>query len=143
VTKEFEGKLKAWIWIAVSVGVMMATYTALYWKEIFSTLQHSPDYIQKFNIHGVAQVFWRSILFLRYYIQGCFRFVFSRAGLIILLPFLITCAGIVVGIWAALTCRVDIMGGVGIATGVVMVVAAVAALVSRVGRVNSVLSVQQ
>jgi len=121
----------------------MATYTALYWKEIFSTLQHSPDYIQKFSTHGVVSVPRRTILFLRYYIQGCFRFVFSRAGLIILLPFLIVCASIVVGIWAGLTNRVDMVGGFGLAITTAGVVVTVVAVVSRVGRVNSVLSVQQ
>jgi hypothetical protein len=106
----------------------MATYTALYWKEIFSTLQHSPDYIQKLNIHGVVQVPRRSILFLRYYIQGCIRYVFSRAGLITLFPFLIVGASIVVGISAGLTKRVALVIGVGLAIVTAGVVAAVVSM---------------
>jgi hypothetical protein len=118
VIKEFEGKLKAWIWVTVSVAVTVVTYVALFWKDMISVLQRTSANLRRFNLQGVTQFLRRSTLFLLYFVRKFSRFIFGKWLVFLCISILLV--GLGVGIWALATKTTAVVRlGVGVGIGVV------------------------
>ena len=107
--QEWQDKLKAWIWIVVSISIMLLTYAALYFTDLIVALSRSPKYLQTVNADTTAFKIDRSRLYFVYYCKQTGRaikkialfFVSDEAlSIFMLLALLI---GWPLGIWALAT----------------------------------------
>ena len=107
--KEWQDSLRTWIWIIVSIVIMLLTYLARYASEITLALSRSPEYLQTISINHTARNISRGSLLFTYYTKEIGRsliaaitFLFSTQGLVTSGSIVLTTATIV-GIWAIAT----------------------------------------
>ncbi|KAK4163102.1 hypothetical protein QBC43DRAFT_265083 [Cladorrhinum sp. PSN259] len=66
---EFEGQLTWWHWVLVSVAASIFTYTALYWKELLSSLLALPGLIRSLSVKNLSRLAVRWLKILSYVVS--------------------------------------------------------------------------
>ncbi|MCJ1378602.1 hypothetical protein MMC17_001701 [Xylographa soralifera] len=79
---EWQNELYAWIWVVISLAIMLFTYVALYFDDIYVAMSRSLDYVQAVSVNSTANKISQASLFFVYYTKRAGRGLIAAVQLL-------------------------------------------------------------